>query len=548
MDRKQRVLMVNEFSYLSTGYSTYGREVLTRLHASDKYEVAEFATYIDHEDKRVSTIPWTVFCNAPLNGNSPNFSQEDQDIYNSNPINAFGAWRFEDVCLSFKPDIVFDIRDFWMMSFESNSPFRKNFKWAVMPTVDAAPQNEQWLSTYCSADSVLTYQDWSGKVLEEETGGKCDWRGSASPAAADCFIPMAHRTQIKESLGLGPDVKVVGTVMRNQRRKLYPELFAAFRKYLDETGDDNTVLYCHTSFPDRGWDLPYHIMKNRLSSKVFFTYVCGTCGFSYGCTFQDAKTRCPNCGGHETGLANVKRGVQPEKLAEIYNMFDVYVQYANCEGFGIPMVEAAACGVPVMATDYSAMTDVVRKVNGFPIPVKMLYCEMETGCNRAYPDGDKLVELLTDFLRQPTSMRDTKRMQTRMGYVNNYSWDRAADKWMEVFDSLGYGDWDSPARILKPAEPNDQLQNMTNSEYAKWLIANVLCEPEKLNSYMFTRLVRDLNYEAYIEGVGGLYFDEQSFIFSQGQYQQFNREIAYNQMAQLCHRRNQWEQKRVQGE
>ena len=226
-------------------------------------------------------------------------------------------------------------------------------------------------------------------------------------------------------------------------------------------------------------------------------------------------------------------------------MFDVYIQYANSEGFGLPMAEAAACGVPVMATDYSAMSDVVRKLNGYPIPVKMLYCEMETNCNRAYPDGDAFIGMLTDYFNMPSSMRDAKRMETRMQYVKNYSWDKCADKWMEVFDSLGYGDWNSEGRIFQPAEPND-IKHMSNSEYAKWLISNVLCEPEKLNSYMFTRLVRDLNYEAYIEGVGGLYYNEQSFIFSQGQYQPFNREIAYNQMANLCQRRNQWEQKRLE--
>ena len=536
--------MVNEFSYLSTGYSTYGREVLTRLYNSDKYEVAEFATYIDHEDQRVQNLPWTIFCNLPVNPNSPNYNKNEADQYNSNPMNAFGAWRFEDICLAYKPDIVFDIRDFWMMSFEGISPFRHCFKWAIMPTVDAFPQHEQWLSTFCSADSVLTYQDWSGNVLEQETGGRINWVGSASPAAADCFIPMADREQIKETLGLGPDVNIIGTVMRNQRRKLYPELFEAFRAYLDKTGDKNTILYCHTSYPDRGWDIPYHIMKNGLSSKVFFTYVCGSCGFAYGCTFQDAKTHCPKCGGQECGLANVKRGVQPERLAQIYNMFDLYVQYANCEGFGIPMVEAAACGVPVTATDYSAMSDVVRKVNGYPIPVKLLYCEMETGCNRAYPNGKAFVNILENYFNMPTPMRQAIRMQTRVSYVKNYSWDKTAEKWMEVFDSLDYGNWECEARIFQPSQPTDEIKQMTNSQYSRWLIEHVLREPDKINSYLMTRLVRDLNYEAFIEGFGEMYLNEQSAIFNQS-YQPFNREIAYNQMANLCNRRNQWEEKRI---
>ena len=33
-------------------------------------------------------------------------------------------------------------------------------------------------------------------------------------------------------MGLDPDCKIIGTVMRNQRRKLYPDLFEAFKKFL----------------------------------------------------------------------------------------------------------------------------------------------------------------------------------------------------------------------------------------------------------------------------------------------------------------------------
>ena len=54
-------------------------------------------------------------------------------------------------------------------------------------------------------------------------------------------------------------------------------------------------------------------------------------------------------------LTNVGDGVDTKTLASIYNLFDVYIQPANSEGFGLPIVEAAACGVPVMATDYSVL-------------------------------------------------------------------------------------------------------------------------------------------------------------------------------------------------
>ena len=42
---KKRVLLMGEAHYLNSGFGTYGKELLTRLHATGKYELAEFASY-----------------------------------------------------------------------------------------------------------------------------------------------------------------------------------------------------------------------------------------------------------------------------------------------------------------------------------------------------------------------------------------------------------------------------------------------------------------------------------------------------------------------
>ena len=141
--RKKRILFCGEATYLNTGYATYGREVLKRLHETDKYELAEFASYGTLEDASSHGIPWVFYPNMP---DQTNKAQVDE--YNSLPTNQFGEWRFEEVLLDFKPDIVFDIRDFWMLDYQQRSPFRRMFHWVIMPTVDAATKNEQWIATY----------------------------------------------------------------------------------------------------------------------------------------------------------------------------------------------------------------------------------------------------------------------------------------------------------------------------------------------------------------------------------------------------------------
>ena len=62
---KRKILMSNEASYLFSGYSKYGREVLSRLHNTNKYQIAEFATYASIDDKRGLSVPWLLYPNVP---------------------------------------------------------------------------------------------------------------------------------------------------------------------------------------------------------------------------------------------------------------------------------------------------------------------------------------------------------------------------------------------------------------------------------------------------------------------------------------------------
>jgi glycosyltransferase involved in cell wall biosynthesis len=47
-------------------------------------------------------------------------------------------------------------------------------------------------------------------------------------------------------------------------------------------------------------------------------------------------------------------------VAHLYPAFDVLLNPSMGEGFGIPILEAQACGVPVIASDHSAMAELAQ--------------------------------------------------------------------------------------------------------------------------------------------------------------------------------------------
>lgn len=525
---KLKILFCTEFTQLSTGYSIYSREVISRLY--NKYDITEFASYAHPEDPRINQVPWDVY---PV-------------LSDDSPTAQFGDKDFEQACLDVKPHCVVALRDPWMDEFISRSPFRSYYNWVWMPTVDALFHSPQWLSLYNEADTLFTYQDWSKQLLESYG---LNVMVSAPPAAADDFKPIPQRDLIKKQLGL-EGFTIIGTVMRNQRRKLYPQLFQCFRKILNRTQRNDLLLYCHTSYPDMGWDIPKLLLEHQLSSKVLFTYVCGSCQQAFPSFFNDAIMYCPKCGQKSSRLANVKQGVPNEILCRIYNLMDFYVQLSLSEGFGIPIIEAAKCGVPVLGTDYSAMEDVIRKIKGVPIKVNRLELEPETNRYFGIPDSEDFISHIIQLLSISKEEYEKLRLTTKEAYEENYNWDKTAEKWMKYFDSLNPNDyekkWKSPPRIHRPS--NEAPQGLNNYQFAKWLITDVLGEPERLGTYMEARLIRDLTYEASSMVVGGAYYNEFSNMSNKPNYQPFDRQKAYEHMVNLCYKRNHWEQLRCQNQ
>jgi len=504
---KLKILMCSEASFLKSGFGTYAKEILSRLHKTDKYIVAEFASYGVVNDPRDQSIDWIYYANAVKEGD-PRHAE-----YSSRSDNQFGRWRFEKVLLDFKPDVVIDVRDYWMTAYQYCSPLRKYFHWILMPTVDSEPQQEDWIDMFLSANAIFTYSDWGADVLKRQSSGQINYIDTTSPGVdLDTFKIIQDKASLKNSFGLPSDSVIIGSVMRNQKRKLIPELFSSFRKILDRLDIEDpelskkTYLYLHTSFPDAGWDIPELLKDNRVSNKVLFTYVCKKCKNVTCEVFKGPQNICKKCLNKSAVFPTVADGVSPEDLAKIFNLFDAYVQYSICEGFGMPQVEAGACGIPIFSVDYSAMCDVIQKLNATPIKIQTTFKELETKALRVYPDNNDLIEKLLAFIKLPTSIRNQKRFEVRKLTEKHYCWNTIATKWekyLDQLDSSGYrANWSAAATYMSPIEENiPEINNDKIFDSTVTLCTNYLKDIDNMSSMTYLNMLNDADYSFISMGV-----------------------------------------------
>jgi glycosyltransferase involved in cell wall biosynthesis len=399
-----------------------------------------------------------------------------------------------------------------------------------MPTVDAEPQAEEWISTYQNADLVLTYSDYGVHTLRNQAGllpnGKRKMRIFPKPMRPgvdlDTFKPM-DKKEVRDTWNINPDLPVIGSVMRNQSRKLYPDLIDAFslmkKKYKGEKQIDNSLLMVHSGWPDNmhSYDYPRHIMRletmkfmpqynKGIRGSIIQSLYCQTCHETswtpamnlYGKPIEGGRIKlpCSLCGAVDASPPTTGGGFSREQLAELYNLFDLYVQCSIAEGDGMPLQEAKACGVPTLATDYTAMREKGRypayshfkelgitpdnytcHLGGDVIEVGRYYYEPETSCRRAHPDIEDLADKMRNMLVDKDKLKKMS-LDARKCVKENYDWNKLVKQWEYVLDNVKPLDrsktWDSPIEINNPVKSIPVPEGLSNEEYINWLYLNVL--------------------------------------------------------------------------
>lgn len=307
-----RILIHSNAPWIPTGYGTQTRHLVRAL-KSLGHEVA-------------------VSAFAGLNG--AELTWEDTLVMPHGQY-AFGV----DVLLGhidrYQPDLVITLMDLWKL--EAIAPALVQRRVAAWLPIDCTPLSRRdravlinsqvhpiAMSTFGLAQ-IQNDLDAMGPVYREPryVPHMIDLQGE--------YYPMPDRDAYRAELELA-DKFVVGLVAANRDavRKAFPEQFHAFARFRENRPD--AVLLLHTTMQSTsGLDLMTLAQDMGIMEHVRFTD-------------QYAQ---------DTGLFSTTM------MRRWYNACDVVMLCSYGEGFGLPAVEAQACGTPVVASRNSALTELV---------------------------------------------------------------------------------------------------------------------------------------------------------------------------------------------
>jgi len=368
---------MSDSPHLPTGYGRLTREILTRIGNGYKQGVTCLGWFDEACPARERTpLPFSVYSGR-------------QD---------YGKEEVSLMVTKLQPNVVVGAGDIWMLQALGSDQAKPFPRIAYVP-IDSRPIPNSYGVDIGRLGKLVVPSLFGENAVKEEF--------EVAPVVVPygvntaLFHPIPDTLSLRDRLCFG-DTFIVGTVSRNHFRKNLPCLVKAFARFAE--GKKGVALYIHTPIIDQGGIVTDLLDRYKLGGKAFLT--------------RDLQTW---------------RGVDDETLNQIYNLFDVFVLPTMGEGFGLPILEAMACGVPVIATDCSAVTELVQG-RGELIRVKEWLTVPPYNVDMAIADVDHLVELLEKLYNDP----DLRAEYGRKGreFAEKMTWDRCAEQWAQLLDEV----------------------------------------------------------------------------------------------------------------
>lgn len=246
----------------------------------------------------------------------------------------FGVNRLPDLVERLKPDVVVVQNDPWNIE-----QYR-----AVVPTTvpmmgAIAVDGKNCRGSELNGLDLAIF--WTRFALDEARAGGFTGAGAVVPLGVDLDIyqptPRAEaRQQLAFTDVVDPGSFVVGYVGRNQFRKRLDLLIAYFAEWVStrHVRDAHLFLYVGPT-TDNAYDLPqlakYYLPQSAEKAKNRNRIIIYTPEAIYG--------------------------MSERMMAGLYSCFDVMLATTQGEGWGLPMMEGMACGIPQIVPAWSGLAE-----------------------------------------------------------------------------------------------------------------------------------------------------------------------------------------------
>lgn len=311
----KRVLFVGENPLMTTGNSNMLAAMLDRLD-TDKYTAACLVSgNVDPSPVLFNPTPYTI----------ANASTAGDHWGNERLVSLIQGADFDYLCMVGV--------DFWryIPSWHMLKQLRdaKKFKWISIFPYDLwnlRPSCVKYLNTL---DYPCVYSKYGYDALKPHVPNVRYYRPELN--GWEMFTPQDKLKARKEVFPNVSDGKIIfGFIGMNQIRKSPEILIKAFFEAKKE--NPNIVLYLH-------------------------------CGMDH---LYNLKQIAQDCGAKEGDMVSKQQGMSysRDKMPMIYNALDCVINCSMQEGLSWTPLEAMACGVPVIASDTTAQTELVKGAGG----------------------------------------------------------------------------------------------------------------------------------------------------------------------------------------